>query len=192
MKSRSEIMDAINATIDKSKALTAAQERKHATDVIAAFGGAGFPSETKAKLAMIRKVRPNEGFRKGSVADTFGSTGHPSDELFPQGTGEIHEFSAEDLVSVGPKPDAPEYYARFREIMASQYPTIQAMQNVTPPTPGGTFEQRYSQSTAPRYAPTDKARTSTLQKLARLEELVTLLALYAGGNDQAGIALGIR
>jgi len=135
--------------------------------------------------------------------------GHPSDELFPQGTGEIHEFSAEDLVSVGPKPDAPEYYARFREIMASQYPTIQAMQNVTPPTPGGTFEQRYSKHGAairatsgpPIVESPDKARTSTLQKstaqtrlakLARLEELVTLLALYAGGNDEAGAALGIR
>jgi hypothetical protein len=94
--------------------------------------------------------------------------------------------------------------------MASQYPTIPAMQNVTPPTPGGTFEQRYSQSTAPRYEPAsgppiiaspDKARTMPLQKstaqtrlakLARLEELVTLLALYAGGNDEAGAALGIR
>lgn len=210
MKSRSEIMDAINATIDKSKALTAAQERKHATDVIAAFGGAGFPSETKAKLAMVRKVRPNEGFRKGSVADSFGSTGHPSDELFPQGTGEIHEFSAEDLLSVGPKPDAPEYYERFRETMKQQYPTVPAMWDVPPPTQATSFEGRYSQSSAPKFEPTsgppilqspDKARTSTLQKsagatriakLARLEELVTLLALYAGGNDQAGIALGIR
>jgi len=210
MQSRAAILDAINKTITRSESLTEQAKATHRGSVEAAFSGAGFPAETKAKLAMIRKIQPNSGFAKGSVADTFGSTGHPSDELFPQGTGEIHEFSAEDLVSVGPKPDAPEYYARFREIMASQYPTIPAMQNVTPPTPGGTFEQRYSQSTAPRYEPTsgppivespDKARTSTLQKstaqtrlakLARLEELVTLLALYAGGNDEAGAALGIR
>ena len=130
MQSRAAILDAINKTITRSESLTEQAKATHRGSVEAAFSGAGFPAETKAKLAMIRKIQPNSGFAKGSVADTFGSTGHPSDELFPQGTGEIHEFSAEDLVSVGPKPDAPEYYARFREIMASQYPTIQAMQNV--------------------------------------------------------------
>jgi hypothetical protein len=42
------------------------------------------------------------------------------------GSGDVHE----KLNQESRKPDAPEYYARFREIMASQYPTIQAMQNV--------------------------------------------------------------
>jgi len=46
-----------------------------------------------------QKDSAKQRFCEGSVADTFGSTGHPSDELFPQGTGEIHEFSAEDLVA---------------------------------------------------------------------------------------------
>ena len=196
MQSRAAILDAINKTITRSESLTEQAKATHRGSVEAAFSGAGFPAETKAKLAMIRKIQPNSGFAKGSVADTFGSTGHPSDELFPQGTGEIHQFSTEELVSVG--PDSPEYYARFREVMASQYPTIPAMQNVTPPTPGGTFEQRYSQSTAPRYEPTsgppiiaspDKARTMPLQKsvadtrlakLERLEALVGLLAAYVG------------
>ena len=206
--SRQAILDAINKTITRSEQLTEQVKARNRGTVAAAFSGAGFESEAAAILAMIRKVRPNEGFRKGSVADTFGSTGHPSDELFPQGTGEIHQFSTEELVSVG--PDSPEYYARFREVMASQYPTIPAMQNVTPPTPGGTFEQRYSQSTAPRYEPTsgppiiaspDKARTMPLQKsvadtrlakLERLEALVGVLAAYVGGDDAAGTVLGIR
>jgi len=156
MQSRAAILDAINKTITRSESLTEQAKATHRGSVEAAFSGAGFPAETKAKLAMIRKIQPNSGFAKGSVADTFGSTGHPSDELFPQGTGEIHEFSAEDLVSVGPKPDAPNTTRDFAKIMASQYPTIQAMQNVTPPTPGGTFEQRYSQArrrdTSPRPA----------------------------------------
>jgi hypothetical protein len=210
MLNRQAVMDEIGKTLARSTRLTEQAKARHRGSVEAAFSGAGFASETTAKLAMIRKIQPNSGFAKGSVADTFGSTGHPSDELFPQGTGEIHQFSTEELVDAGPKPDAPEYYARFREIMASQYPTIPAMQNVTPPTPGGTFEQRYSQSTAPRYEPTsgppiiaspDKARTMPLQKsvadtrlakLERLEALVGLLAAYVGGDDAAGVVLGIR
>ena len=208
MLNRQAVMDEIGKTLTRSTRLTEQAKARHRGSVEAAFSGAGFESEAAAKLAMIRKVRPNEGFRKGSVADTFGSTGHPSDELFPQSTGEIHQFSTEDLLSVG--PDAPEYYARFREVMASQFPTIEAMHNITPPTPSGTFEARYSQSTAPKYEPTsgppiiespDKARTMPLQKsagatrlakLERLETLVELLAAYAGGNDAAGAALGIR
>src|ERR1035438_5703613 len=183
MQSRQAILDAINKTITRSERLTEQAKATHRGTIADAFSGAGFASETTAKLAMIRKIQPNSGFAKGSVADTFGDTGHSSDVLFPQDTGEVHQIPVEEYLDAGPKPAAPEYYARFREIMASQYPTIPEMQNVTPPTPGGTFEQRYSQSTAPRYEPTsgppiiaspDKARTSTLLKSSgetRLEKL---------------------
>jgi hypothetical protein len=210
MLNRQAVMDEIGKTLTRSTRLTEQAKARHRGSVEAAFSGAGFASETTAKLAMIRKIQPNSGFAKGNVADTFGDTGHSSDVLFPQDTGEVHQIPVEEYLDAGPKPAAPEYYARFREIMASQYPTIPEMQNVTPPTPGGTFEQRYSQSTAPRYEPTsgppiiaspDKARTSTLlkssgetrlEKLTRLEKIVTVLESYVNGNDQAGIVLGIR
>ena len=207
MQSRQAILDAINKTITRSERLTEQAKATHRGTIADAFSGAGFASETTAKLAMIRKIQPNSGFAKGSVADTFGSTGHPSDELFPQGTGEIHEFSAEDLLSVGPKPDAPEYYERFRETMKQQYPTVPQMWDVPPPTQASSFEGRYSQSSAPKFEPTsgppiiespDKARTmksvadTRLAKLERLEALVGLLSAYVGGDDAAGIALGIR
>jgi len=207
MQSRQAILDAINKTITRSERLTEQAKATHRGTIADAFSGAGFASETTAKLAMIRKIQPNSGFAKGSVADTFGSTGHPSDELFPQGTGEIHEFSAEDLLSVGPKPDAPEYYERFRETMKQQYPTVPQMWDVPPPTQASSFEGRYSQSSAPKFEPTsgppiiespDKARTmksvadTRLAKLERLEALVGLLSAYVGGDDAAGTALGIR
>ena len=51
MKTKSEIMVAIKATIDKSEALTRAAERRHAAAVTAAFSGAGFSSETATKMA---------------------------------------------------------------------------------------------------------------------------------------------
>ena len=203
-------MDAINKTITRSERLTEQAKATHRGTIADAFSGAGFASETTAKLAMIRKIQPNSGFAKGSVADTFGSTGHPSDDLFPQGTGEVHQFSTEELVSVGPKPDAPEYYERFRETMKQQYPTVPAMWDVPPPTQATSFEGRYSQSSAPKFEPTsgppivdspDKTQRMTLQKsagetrlekLTRLEKIVTVLESYVNGNDQAGIALGIR
>jgi len=95
MLNRQAVMDEIGKTLTRSTRLTEQAKARHRGSVEAAFSGAGFESEAAAKLAMIRKVRPNEGFRKGSVADTFGETGHPSDELFPQSTGEIHQFSTE-------------------------------------------------------------------------------------------------
>jgi len=83
------------------------------------------------------------------------------------------------------------------------------MHNITPPTPSGTFEARYSQSTAPKYEPTsgppiiespDKARTMPLQKSAGATRLASwttgntgrIIGGVRGGNDAAGAALGIR
>ena len=63
MKSRSEIIAAIDVVIAKSEALTRAAERRHAAAVTAAFSGVGFQAEVVTKRAMAKMIAPAEFWR---------------------------------------------------------------------------------------------------------------------------------
>ena len=207
LQSRAAIQAEIDKVLQRSTGLTEQAKTKAANNVKLALSGSGFGDAAKRQLS--KSIAPaNTGFRKGGIADTFGGTGHPSDSLFPQGTGEVHQFSTGELVDSGPKPDTV-FYDRFQEAMASQYPTVEAMHSVAPPTPTSTIEERFRGSATPKYSPTSGGSTvnetlgfsskvaksvadARLAKLTRLEKLVRLLASYVAGDDVAGVKLGIR
>ena len=69
--SRQAILDAINKTITRSEQLTEQVKARNRGTVAAAFSGAGFSSETATKMAMVKGIRPNRGFKKGGIASQF-------------------------------------------------------------------------------------------------------------------------
>jgi len=218
MKTKSEIMAAINATIDKSEALTRAAERRHAAAVTAAFSGAGFSSETATKMAMVKGIRPNRGFKKGGSAsqfqeidpelDQFHNAPASAADFASDPDGAISHFNAPGGVHGGYDGSAASDDSAFTSAIQNQYPLID-MSAITRPKPI-TFEERYSRPTTPVYEPTTgpeflgpgpvdlsaKATRMTLHKgagMSAIDKVIYLFDVYAiGGSLKAAAAeLGI-
>ncbi|MGA3093644.1 MAG: hypothetical protein ABSD75_34105 [Terriglobales bacterium] len=218
MKSRSEIIAAIDVVIAKSEALTRAAERRHAAAVTAAFSGVGFQAEVVTKRAMAKMIAPaNSGFRKGSIAsqfvdpelDEFHGSPASAANFASDPDGAISHFNAPGGVHGGYDGSAASNDSAFTSAIQNQYPLID-MSAITRPKPM-TFEERYSRPTTPRYEPTTgpeflgpgpvdlsaKANRMTLHKgagMSAIEKIVYLFDVYAtGGSLKAAAAeLGIR
>ena len=217
MKTKSEIMAAINATIDKSKALTREAERKHAAAVTSAFSGCGFQGEIVTKRGLAKTIAPaNSGFRKGSIASQFvdpeidefhGSPASAAD-FASDPDGAISHFNAPGGVHGGYDGSAATDDSAFTSAIQNQYPLID-MSAITRPKPI-TFEERYSRPTTPVYEPTTgpeflgpgpvdlsaKATRMTLHKgagMSAIDKVIYLFDVYAiGGSLKAAAAeLGI-
>jgi len=182
------LLDEINQLLGRGERLTKVNQAKHEERVTRALVG----GDTAGKAELTRSIpRANSGFAKGGIVDSFikgpasgfGDTGHPTDEFFTQGHGQVLEIPAEDYLAAAPKP-ATEFYDRFAEQMAQQFPTIPAMRSVTPPTPSSTIEAHFSGGQTAKYEPTSGPSSTKVQKFRSDDgELLTVRTQVPSRGD---------
>lgn len=217
MKTRAEILDAINATIDKSERLYEAAKGRHRSRIEAAFSGAGFQSETATKRAMTKTIPPaNRGFRKGSIADQFQTVdpvidqfhGAPAsavdlDSYFENGSPDAAVSSIDPGAHIGHSVTAHEDNEDFRAALLAQYPLHeQLVSGIARPQVANNVQGLFGQSTTPRLEPTTGKEflgpgpvdLPTKANLTPLQKLVALFDIYATGGSLklAKVKLGIR